>query len=436
MHAIKLMDEETFKINLFHPNHSCPQIFDVKNVKTAWLKEKYLQKFKSDPKRCVKGFRVDIINELRVNVSKDQAYRAKRAALKALEGSSEFQYTRLWDYADEIRKTTPSSTILVGTEQTDGDERFSKFYVCFGAMKDGFKAGCRLIIGVDGCHLKGPHGGILLTAVGVDPSNNLFPISYAVVNRECRETWEWFLIVLKHDLNIARQDQFTFMSDKQKGLMQSFDEVFPGAEHRYCVRHLHNNFKQAGFRGSAFKNALWKAAKACTVGEWKLRMQEMKSLSQSAHDWFNDKPATQWSKSHFSEAAVCDMAVYAPAIKPMNHEGMWSESCIIPPLPPNFGRRAGRPTKARRRELDEPTMKHKKREVGVKEPQHPNILPPAQVDNEEDATPEGGITQEEIPPPVVAPQRYKTGPSMFQQLAMSMLISLYNQGCKSENLHQ
>ncbi|KAL0292838.1 UNVERIFIED_CONTAM: hypothetical protein Scaly_3152200 [Sesamum calycinum] len=183
------------------------------------------------------GFKVDIINELRVNVSKDQAYRAKRAALKALEGSSEFQYTRLWDYADEIRKTTPSSTVIVGTEQTDGDERFSRFYFCFGAMKDGFKAGCRPIIGIDGCHLKGPQGGILLTAVGVDPNNNLFPTSYVVVNRS--------------------------------------------------------------------------------------------------------------------------------------------------------------------------------------EPQHPNILPPAQVDNEEDATPKGGITQEEIPPPVVAPQRYKTGPSMFQQLAMS-----------------
>ncbi|KAL0292070.1 UNVERIFIED_CONTAM: hypothetical protein Scaly_2606400 [Sesamum calycinum] len=166
MHANKLKDEETLQINLFHTNHSCPQIFDVKNVKTAGVKEKYLQKFESDPKR-------------------------------------------LWDYADEIRKTTLGSTIIVGTEQTDGDERFSRFYVWFDAMKDGFKAGCRLIIRVD----------------GVDPNNHLFLISYAVVNWECRETWKWFLIVLKHDQNIVRQDQFTFMSDKQKGLMQAFDEL-------------------------------------------------------------------------------------------------------------------------------------------------------------------------------------------------------------------
>ncbi|KAL0456480.1 UNVERIFIED_CONTAM: hypothetical protein Slati_0987200, partial [Sesamum latifolium] len=307
MHAIKIKDEETFQINLLQSHHSCPEIFNVKNMKTNWLKDKYLQKFKSDPKRCVKGFRVDIMNELRVNMSNNQAYRAKKAALKEIEGSPEWQYSRLWDYAAEIRETNPSSAVIIGTDQQMRDERFNRFYVCFGALKPGFQVGCRPIIGVDGCHLKGPHGGILLTAIGVDPNNNLFPIAYAVVNKECRETWEWFLIVLNHDLNIVRDYEFTFMSDKEKGLMQALEKVFPGSDHRCCVRHLHNNFKHAGFRGQGFKIALWNAAKACTVGEWKMRMQEMKNLSQVGHDWFTDKPAVQWSRSHFSEISTCDM---------------------------------------------------------------------------------------------------------------------------------
>ncbi|KAL0440498.1 UNVERIFIED_CONTAM: hypothetical protein Slati_2532800 [Sesamum latifolium] len=295
MYAIKIKGEETFQINLIKAHHSCPQIFEVKNVKTNWIKDKYLQKFKSDPKRCVKGFRVDIINELRVNVSKQQAYRAKKAALKEIEGSPDWQYSRLWDYAEEIRRTNPNSTVIVGTEKQDGEERFSRFYVCFVALKVGFSAGCRPIMGVDGCHLKGPHGGILLTA---------------------------------HDLNIVRQHEYTFISDKQKGLMQAFDEVFPGSDHRFCVKHLHNNFKQADFRGLTFKNALWNAAKACTVDCYTVETYRR---------------------------------VYAPAIRPMSHEGIWSESCIIPPLPPNFGRGAGRPAKARRRESDEPTLKNKKK---------------------------------------------------------------------------
>ncbi|KAL0378335.1 UNVERIFIED_CONTAM: hypothetical protein Sradi_3139000 [Sesamum radiatum] len=60
-------------------------------------------------------------------------------------------------------------------------EEFSKFYVCFDALRRGFLSGCRPLIGVDGCHLKGPYGGVLLTAVAIDPNNNLYPLAYAVV---------------------------------------------------------------------------------------------------------------------------------------------------------------------------------------------------------------------------------------------------------------
>ncbi|CAL8081845.1 unnamed protein product [Prunus armeniaca] len=60
------------------------------------------------------------------------------------------------------------------------------------AMQDGyplgckkwFLEGCRSVIGVDGCHLTGPYTGQVLTAVGVDGNNGMFPIAYAVVEAE------------------------------------------------------------------------------------------------------------------------------------------------------------------------------------------------------------------------------------------------------------
>ncbi|KAG8380300.1 hypothetical protein BUALT_Bualt06G0001300 [Buddleja alternifolia] len=168
------------------------------------------------------------------------------------------------------------------SDDSSGELRFSYFYVCFKALKDGFLGGCRPIIGVDGCHLKGPHGGILLTAVGVDPNNNMFPIAYTVY-------------------------EYTFISDKQKGLIKAFQDVFPGSDHRFCVKHMHNNFKSDGYRGMAFKNALWNAACATTVNDFKVMMAEMKALDQSAFDWFHDKPAEHWSRSYFSEHSKCDM---------------------------------------------------------------------------------------------------------------------------------
>ncbi|KAL0334094.1 UNVERIFIED_CONTAM: hypothetical protein Sangu_1565600 [Sesamum angustifolium] len=112
--VLKVKNEATFQINYYSSEHTCPQIFHVKNVKTRWLSEKYIQKFKSDPNRNVKGFRVDVMNELRLHVSKDQAYRAKKLALKKLEGSPEYQYSRLLDYAEEVRTTNPGSTVSWG----------------------------------------------------------------------------------------------------------------------------------------------------------------------------------------------------------------------------------------------------------------------------------------------------------------------------------
>ncbi|KAL0442094.1 UNVERIFIED_CONTAM: hypothetical protein Sradi_0148300 [Sesamum radiatum] len=150
---------------------------------------------RTDPNRNVKGFRKDIIKDIRCHVLKHQAYRAKRKSLNAIEGKAEDQFDQLWDYAAELRASNPRSTVIMAmTEGDDGTDRrkFEKLYVCFDALRQGFLHGCRPVIGVDGCHLKGPHGGILLTAVSIDPNNNLYPLAYAVVSGETRESWSGF----------------------------------------------------------------------------------------------------------------------------------------------------------------------------------------------------------------------------------------------------
>ncbi|KAL8462897.1 hypothetical protein ACS0TY_033778 [Phlomoides rotata] len=97
------------------------------------------------------------------------------------------------------------------------------------------------------------------------------------------------------------------MFDKQKGLIQAFESVFPGADHRYCVRHMHNNLKNTGFRGQAFKQIMWRATNSTTEGEFLVRMEEMKVLNERAWEWFQNKPPNQWSKAYFSEKAKCDI---------------------------------------------------------------------------------------------------------------------------------
>ncbi|XP_057798451.1 uncharacterized protein LOC131014474 [Salvia miltiorrhiza] len=95
IHLTKLKDEDTFHIRKYVSNHKCDKTFHVKNMKSTWLSEKYLNKFVADRTRNVQAFRKDAIAELGIEISKEQAYRAKKLALKKLEGDPDEQYAKL-----------------------------------------------------------------------------------------------------------------------------------------------------------------------------------------------------------------------------------------------------------------------------------------------------------------------------------------------------
>ncbi|KAL6141587.1 hypothetical protein ACLB2K_059875 [Fragaria x ananassa] len=153
--------------------------------------------------------------------------------------------------------------------------------------------GCRPLIGLDGCQIKGHHPGQLLTAIGIDANNGIFPIAYAMVERESEETWTWFL-ELQQDVKIERDSSYVFMTDKQKGLDNALKE------HRHYVRHLHNNFKQK-HPGEVLKQLMWNAARSTTIPWFNKHMDEMKMVKDKAVDWFNDKNPSHWSRAFFKE---------------------------------------------------------------------------------------------------------------------------------------
>ncbi|KAL6272589.1 hypothetical protein ACE6H2_023281 [Prunus campanulata] len=81
----------------------------------------------------------------------------------------------------------------------------------------------------------------------------------------------------------------------------------PTAEHKHCVRHLHNNFKIASHSGLALKQRLWAAARSTTIPTFEAEMEKMLSQSDAAYRWLQERPAYHWSRSHFSTHSKCDM---------------------------------------------------------------------------------------------------------------------------------
>ncbi|KAL0434697.1 UNVERIFIED_CONTAM: hypothetical protein Sradi_0177600 [Sesamum radiatum] len=109
---------------------------------------------------------------------------------------------------------------------------------------------------------------------------------------ENKDIWEWFLALLKEDLNIIWDDAYTFISDKQKGLLLAFEKVLPAVENKFYVRHLHGNMKTAGFKGLGYKKALWKTTKTTTISQFQKAIQDIADLDVRSVQWLQDKPAS------------------------------------------------------------------------------------------------------------------------------------------------
>ncbi|GMI76239.1 hypothetical protein HRI_001293200 [Hibiscus trionum] len=300
----KIVKESSWQIKTYIGQHTCIRDTVNANCTSTWLAKTYMEKWRVDPTYSSGSLQKDVENDHILHVPLTKCCRAKKLALKKLHGDDEEQYTRIYDYLGELRGTNPGTTTICRLD----NRVFERMYVCLQACKDGFKAGCRRIICVNGCFLKGHYQGYLLAAIGIDGNDCIYPLAYVVVESENTSSWSWFFQILEEDLEINNSHHYTFMSDKQKGLIQSISELFPNAERRGCVRHLYSNFKnKKGFTGKALKDALWKAARATYMKEFTDAMHEMKAISEDAFDWMQDKDPRLWSKSHFETHSKFDL---------------------------------------------------------------------------------------------------------------------------------
>ncbi|CAL9009956.1 unnamed protein product [Prunus brigantina] len=225
-------------VKYYNLNHNCVRVFENTQASSKWLTKKFLPRIQSNPSMPPQSTVNAASSEFKVGISRMKAYRAKADALRMIKGSVAEQYAMLWDYCHELEDKNPGSTTKMQCEFVDGETIFKCFYICLEPLKRGFKMNCRPFIGLDACHLKGVYGGQLLTAVGINPNNEIWVLAYAVVEMETRESWTWFIDLLAKDVDIVNSHGWAFISDKQKGLPGAFEDIVPNAEIRFCVRHL------------------------------------------------------------------------------------------------------------------------------------------------------------------------------------------------------
>ncbi|GKD94899.1 hypothetical protein Tco_1374736, partial [Tanacetum coccineum] len=153
-----------------------------------------------------------VMKKYKCKVTPNWCTNAKKYALTEYEKIVGEHYAMLRSYGKEILDSNPGSTIKLGvTVNPDDKTYFDRFYVCFVRLTDRWKAGCRKVIALDGCFLKSPNQGEILTTIGRDGNNHIYPVAWAM------------------------------------GLIEAGKDVMPNAEHRQCARHIHENFRKQYF---------------------------------------------------------------------------------------------------------------------------------------------------------------------------------------------
>ncbi|CAI9302910.1 unnamed protein product [Lactuca saligna] len=310
-HAISkaswMSTEKSFQIKKMYPHHTCVKNFNNgKLMGPTWLARQFLKELIRTPNLKAKEIQEKVQHKFHTKISWVRSYRARCRAMSMIEGKLGDHYARVWDYGGELLRSNPDSTIKICVEDNnDGTTIFKRMYICFKSIKEGWKMGCRRVVGIDGSFLKGQCKGQLLTAIGRDPNNHVFPIAWAVVEIENKFNWKWFLQLLEVDLGMDAGRGMCVISDQHKGLLEATKEVLPYVEHRQCARHIYANFRKV-YSGIQLRNLFWKAAKSTVEGEFKNHMDEIRQISPGAYEHLMAREPNTWCRAFFSTGLACE----------------------------------------------------------------------------------------------------------------------------------
>ncbi|XP_021717631.1 uncharacterized protein LOC110685408 [Chenopodium quinoa] len=302
IHSSRIPDGVTWDIKTIkNPEHTCGGL-DERNplVTVKWAAEKLLEDIRADNDISGKTLNDLLFSRYGVHMATNTLYKMRGVALKEINGGHDTSYGYLPKYCEMIKETNPGSAANCAWKQLnppDPSLTFSSIFISFKAAIDGVVAGCRSLVGVDGAHLKGHFGGILMSAMAIDGNNELFPFAWAIVPKEDGDSWKYFFWHLKHILSGSERGNDWYVA---------LNEVWPEVDRRYCCKHLAKNWK-ASFPGPLMHSLFWLACSETSPFTFKKAMDRIQAVNPLACEWLaklGDHP--RWTRHKFDPNICSD----------------------------------------------------------------------------------------------------------------------------------
>ena len=104
---------------------------------------------------------------------------------------------------------------------------------------------------------------------------------------------------------IGHPPALAISSDACKGLASAVKTLFPGTEHRECMRHLWTNFRKK-YTGEVFNKNMWAAARAYRPDRFNFHYDKVLEACLEVLHYMKEHHNHLWSRSKFSTEVKCD----------------------------------------------------------------------------------------------------------------------------------
>ncbi|GAU45778.1 hypothetical protein TSUD_24420 [Trifolium subterraneum] len=137
---------------------------------------------------------VFIRNKFNHTIRYRKAWNAKNKAIEKICGNWVDSFHDLPQWLMVMEQWNPGTIVRLETSPTgiQGQMFFDHVFWAFKPRIEGF-VHCKPLVQVDGTWLNGKYKGTLLLAIAQDGNNHIFPVTFAIVEGETKEAWNFFL---------------------------------------------------------------------------------------------------------------------------------------------------------------------------------------------------------------------------------------------------
>lgn len=215
-------------------------------------------KYKTDPKYFIKGMgrameklfksefgkcdslyapndlRAYMLREHGITISYKQGHTGCKRGTEATRGTTDESYQHLVSYSYVLEHNNPGTVTCI---ETNSMNEFVYYFMALGVCLDGFKNFSGTAISFDGTHLIGERAGVLLSAIGLDSNEEIYPVALGIVDSENDDSWDWFIKKLFDALGseyLKKNPELVVVSDRSDHIHRATTNRYPAVCHVFC----------------------------------------------------------------------------------------------------------------------------------------------------------------------------------------------------------